>query len=101
MMIDAFQPKGITKLAVDSIFMMPHLGVISTINEEAAWQVFDRDCLIRLGTVIAPVIVEKPGKTILRAKVEYPDRRVEEVDLRFGEILKLDLPLGVKAKVYL
>ena len=101
MMIDAFQPKGITRLAVDSIFMMPHLGVISTINEEAAWQVFDRDCLIRLGTVIAPVIVEKPGKTILRAKVEYPDRRVEEVDLRFGEILKLDLPLGVKAKVYL
>jgi len=101
MMIDAFQPKGMTKLAVDSIFMMPHLGVISTINEEAAWQVFDRDCLIRLGTVIAPVIVEKPGRTILRAKVEYPDRRVEEVDLRFGEILKLDLPLGVKAKVYL
>jgi len=101
MMIDAFQPKGITKLAVDSIFMMPHLGVISTINEEAAWQVFDRDCLVRLGTVIAPVIVEKPGKTILRAKVEYPDRRVEEVDLRFGEILKLNLPLGVKAKVYL
>jgi len=101
MMIDAFQPQGITKLAVDSIFMMPHLGVISTINEEAAWQVFDRDCLIRLGTVIAPVIVEKPGKTILRAKVEYPDKRVEEVDLRFGEILKLDLPLGVKAKVYL
>ncbi|MFZ8833000.1 MAG: glutamate mutase L [Candidatus Caldipriscus sp.] len=101
MMIDAFQPRGITKLAVDSIFMMPHLGVISTINEEAAWQVFDRDCLIRLGTVIAPVVVEKPGKTILRAKVEYPDKRVEEVDLRFSEILKLDLPLGVKAKVYL
>ena len=101
MMIDAFQPKGITKLAVDSIFMMPHLGVISTINEEAAWQVFDRDCLIRLGTVIAPVIVEKLGRTILKAKVEYPTKRVEEVDLRFGEILKLDLPLGVKAKVYL
>ncbi len=100
-MIDAFQPKGITRLAVDSIFMMPHLGVISTINEEAAWQVFDRDCLIRLGTVIAPVIVEKPGKVILRAKVEYPDRRTEYVDLKFGEILRLDLPLGVKAKVYL
>ncbi len=101
MMIDAFQPKGITRLAVDSIFMMPHLGVISTINEEAAWQVFDRDCLIRLGTVIAPVIVERPGKVILRARVEYPDKRSEYVDLKFGEILRLDLPLGVKAKVYL
>ncbi len=101
MMIDAFQPEGITKLAVDSIFMMPHLGVISTINEEAAWQVFDRDCLIRLGTVVAPVGIEKPGKTILRCRIEYPDGRQESLDLKFGEILKVDLPLGVKAKLYL
>src|SRR5690606_24664968 len=27
MMIDAFQVEGVTELAVDSIFMMPHLGV--------------------------------------------------------------------------
>ena len=33
MLIDAFQPEGITRLAVDSIFMMPHLGVLSTVNE--------------------------------------------------------------------
>ena len=26
MLIDAFQPEGVTRLAVDSIFMMPHLG---------------------------------------------------------------------------
>ena len=29
MMIDAFQPVGVTMLAVDSIFMMPQLGVLS------------------------------------------------------------------------
>ena len=28
MMIDAFQPEGVTELAVDSIFMMPQLGVL-------------------------------------------------------------------------
>ncbi len=101
MMIDAFQPEGITKLAVDSIFMMPHLGVISTINEEAAWEVFDRDCLIRLGTVIAPVAVEKPGKKILSAKIEYPDGSMEEVDLHFGEIIKIPLPYGKRARIFL
>ena len=29
-------------LSVDSIFMMPHLGVLSTINEQAATDVFVR-----------------------------------------------------------
>jgi hypothetical protein len=55
MLLDAYQPEGVTELAVDSIFMMPQLGVLSTVLPDAATQVFDRDCLIRLGTVIAPV----------------------------------------------
>ena len=55
MMIDAFQTEGITELAVDSIFMMPHLGVLSTVHPDAATEVFEKDCLIRLGTCIAPV----------------------------------------------
>jgi uncharacterized protein (TIGR01319 family) len=55
MMIDAFQVEGITELAVDSIFMMPHLGVLSTVHPAAATEVFEKDCLIRLGTCIAPV----------------------------------------------
>jgi uncharacterized protein (TIGR01319 family) len=35
MMIDAFQPEGITQLAVDSIFMMPQLGVLANIDKES------------------------------------------------------------------
>lgn len=61
MMIDAFQVEGITELAVDSIFMMPHLGVLSTVHPEAATEVFLKDCLIRLGTCIAPVGEPKRG----------------------------------------
>ena len=34
MLIDAFQPQGFTRLAVDSIFMMPHLGVLTSVNEQ-------------------------------------------------------------------
>jgi uncharacterized protein (TIGR01319 family) len=33
MMVDAYEPLGFTDLAVDSIFMMPHLGVLSTVDE--------------------------------------------------------------------
>ena len=61
MMLDAFEPEGVTHLAVDSIFMMPQLGVLAQVNQEAATQVFERDCLIHLGSCIAPVGVAKPG----------------------------------------
>jgi len=42
MMIDAFLPEGITMLTVDSIFMMPQLGVLSTVHEKAATEVSKR-----------------------------------------------------------
>ena len=54
MLIDAFQPEGITQLAVDSIFMMPHLGVLAAVDEKAATEVFERDCILYLGTCVAP-----------------------------------------------
>jgi hypothetical protein len=54
MLLDAFQPEGVTELAVDSIFMMPQLGVLSTVLPEAASEVFERDCLIALGTAVSP-----------------------------------------------
>ena len=58
MMLDAFQPEGVTRLAVDSIFMMPQLGVLSALDEAAALEVFDRDCLIPLGSAVSP----SPGR---------------------------------------
>src|SRR5262249_23972398 len=55
MMVDAYEPVGVTTLSVDSIFMMPHLGVLSTVNEKAATDVFVRDCMVYLGPCVAPV----------------------------------------------
>ncbi len=49
MLIDAFLPEGVTRLAVDSIFMMPQLGVLAEVHEKAATEVFEKDCLIHLG----------------------------------------------------
>ncbi len=62
MMMDAYEPLGFTLLTVDSIFMMPQLGILSTVHPEAATQVFERDCLIYLGTCVAPVGTGKPGE---------------------------------------
>jgi len=54
MLIDSFEPEGFTELAKDSIFMMPHLGVLASVHPDAAMEVFEKDCLVYLGTCVAP-----------------------------------------------
>lgn len=79
MMIDAYAPEGVTEMAVDSIFMMPHLGVLSTVNEHAATEVFDRDCIVYLGTVVAPVGQPQAGRPVLEVDMTLPDgKRIKE-----------------------
>jgi hypothetical protein len=97
MMIDAFEPEGFTLLTVDSIFMMPHLGVLSVVHEEAATQVFEKDCLVYLGTCIAPVGLEKEGIKILEAKVVDHQNKEYDITLNFGDIIIL--PINGEATV--
>ncbi|MCF7796962.1 MAG: glutamate mutase L [Lentisphaeria bacterium] len=100
MMIDAFMPEGITQLAVDSIFMMPQLGVLANVDkpdirksaEQAALEVFEKDCLIRLGTCIAPVGKMKAGKPALVIKLTLPDGRTVEKELMPGTLEVIEAP---------
>jgi len=88
MMIDAFGVEGVTELAVDSIFMMPHLGVLSTVHPAAAIEVFEKDCLVRLGTCIAPVAVGKGHGTLCTVSYQGASHTISRGDLVL-------LPLGV------
>lgn len=103
MMLDAFQPEGITKLAVDSIFMMPQLGILSTVLPEAAAQVFDRDCLVRLGTSIAPKAVRTSSKdeggVLADVSLTWPDGTVTEETIVSGEIRIVELGEGQRVQV--
>jgi uncharacterized protein (TIGR01319 family) len=95
---DAFQPEGVTKLFQDSVFMMPHLGVLSTVYADAAWNIFDKDCLVRLGTVIAPVGIGKDGEEILRIDMTKPNGEHYSKKYRFGEIDVVPLKEGQEAQ---
>ena len=88
---DAWQPEGVTKMFQDSVFMMPHLGVLSTVYREAAWNVFDKDCLVRLGTVIAPSGTAEPGEAVMTVELTMPDGEVVEEELKLGEIRRIRL----------
>jgi hypothetical protein len=92
MMIDAFEPQGVTKLAVDSIFMMPQLGVLASVMPDAAMEVFRRDCLIPLGTVIAPVGKSREGDVVLEWEIGQ-----ESGKLRAGELRCVPLAAGQTA----
>src|SRR5205807_8923601 len=94
MMMDAYQPEGVTLLTVDSIFMMPQLGILSTVHPEAATQVFERDCMIRLGSVVAPVGLAAEGEEIGSLTLEG-----EVLPLRFGTLERRELPPGEKRPV--
>ena len=100
-LIDAFQPEGVTKIYQDSVFMMPHLGVLSTAFPEIAWNVFDKDCLVRVGTCIAPAGMGTQDETVLDVNIELPDGNTFEKEIAYGEIIKVPLEERKEAKAIL
>jgi uncharacterized protein (TIGR01319 family) len=98
MMIDAFLPEGLTQLAVDSIFMAPQLGVLSTVHEQAATEVFERDCLIRLGAVLAPIGTAKPGQPCVTVDVRSGGTPVNR-RVPFGEMALLPIPAEGEVRI--
>lgn len=88
---DAWQPEGVTKMFQDSVFMMPHLGVLSTVYRDAAWNIFDKDCLVRLGTTIAPAGTANMGEPVMKVVMEMDDGNTLEEDLSFGEVKLIPL----------
>jgi len=98
MLIDAFEPEGVTRLAVDSIFMMPHLGVLAEVHEQAAAEVFERDCLINLGTCVACSGRPKAGSKCLEYRLTAGGR-TREGTVAGGEMALEPLEVGQNAKV--
>ncbi len=103
MMLDAFVPEGVTELAVDSIFMMPQLGVLAEVENDsakkAATDVFINDCMIYLGTAVAAVGEAKPGARCMKIEVTLPGGARESFELPFGTIRRVPLEIGAVAAV--
>lgn len=96
MMMDAYAPEGVTMLTVDSIFMMPHLGVLSEHVYQAAKEVFEYDCIVKCGHCIAPVGLAKTGEPCVRITGAGVDEAVAFGDVKVipcgrGEFLDLTI----------
>ncbi len=100
MLIDGFLPEGVTRLAQDSVFMMPHLGVLSTVHPKAAMEIFEKDCLVRIGVCIAPRgVAEKGRESVMEVTLRMPDNSVLKESVQFGSIKKIPLGEGERAEL--
>ncbi|MEE9129154.1 MAG: glutamate mutase L [Phycisphaerales bacterium] len=98
LLIDAFEPEGFTTLAKDSIFMMPHLGVLAQVHPQASLEVFTRDCLVYLGTCVAVKGLGKPDRPCFEYEITGETLN-ESGTINFGDIKLLPLGMDETAQV--
>lgn len=90
-LVDAFQPMGFTYVMQDSVFMIPHLGVLSKLYKEIALEIFEKECLVPLGTVVAGKGVGSVGEKIADIRVTFSNGEKRDIELRFGEIIRINV----------
>ena len=100
-LLDGLEPVGVSTLALDQNGTLNMLGSIAAVEPRAAVQLAQHDTFLNLGTVIAPVGQDEPGKTAIKIKVTFADETVEEREVLFGTLDLIDLPAGQKAKAEL
>ncbi len=98
LLVDAFEPEGVTALAKDSIFMMPHLGVLAAVHPQAAVEVFERDCLIYLGTCVAAKGNGKEGKPCFTYSIKGETLN-QSGEMAYGDLTLLPLGADERATI--
>jgi hypothetical protein len=92
LLLDALQPAaegiGSVELAVDTTMLIPALGNLARHNLAAASYIFDRDCLVWLGTAIVVQGDAQPGdsRTAVSVTVERKPGATETVEVPHGSI---------------
>ena len=96
MLMDALQPTGVSRLALDWANLLPGLTGLAQLDPWAAVDVFDRDTLLELGALIAPGGLAKAGVEAVKARLVVQGETRAEVSVPAGSIRRL--PLGVNER---
>jgi uncharacterized protein (TIGR01319 family) len=96
-LVDGCRPQGLTALAVDSVFVLPHLGALREVAPEAAGAVLQSDAVVPLGACLAPVTGEFPpdGRDLATVSLTSPDGgAARTATLRAGAVTHVPLSEG-------
>jgi hypothetical protein len=97
MVLDALQPIGISTLVLDSYGLAPALGNVAAVKPLAAVEALDAGGFTNLATVVTPVGETEPGVTALEVKVSYANGSALEMEVNYGDLEVLPLPIDQEA----
>ncbi len=99
LLLDAFQPVGVTRLQADPHALIPALGALAYIIPEAVVQVLDGRNLEDLGIAISLSGTPRKGRAACRVRVTDERGEVNTYNVMGGTIFSIPLALGVAANV--
>ncbi len=99
--LDALQPVGVGSLILDPHSLLPILGAAAAALPLATVQALDSGSFVSLGTVVAPIGHGRPGRPVVRLRLEREAGETTEGVLRFGQLSVLPLRQGEFAKLTL
>ena len=76
---------------------MPHLGVLAQVHDKAALEVFEKDCLVYLGTCVSAKGVGKHGKPCFKYSIS--GGATDSGELNVGDLKLVPLGVGETANV--
>ena len=100
--LDAIQPTGFQQIILDKNNLLTLLGSSMKINPDlAAQMILDPIAFSNLGFVASPVSTARAGTPILRVRIAYETGHENTIIFKKGNIYKIPLPVGQKAKILL
>jgi hypothetical protein len=99
--LDSLQPTGVATLILDPHNLTPALGVAAGVVPLATVQALDSGSYVSLGTVVAPVGGGRPGRPMLRLRLDREGGDSMEGQLRYGQLTVLPLRQGEFGKLTL
>ena len=100
-LLNALQPTGVTTIALDRNNLASMLGAAAGRNQYLAVQSLDATNFYNLGTIISPVGQANPGTPVLHVRMSLPGGHETALDVKFGSLEVLPLPIGQTATLRL
>lgn len=101
MILNGLQPTGVTTIALDRNNLAAALGAAAGVTPLLTIQSLDAANFVNLCTVITPIGRAAPGTPILRVRLSGDNALASEVEVQYGTLTKIGLPMGQTGTLHL
>jgi uncharacterized protein (TIGR01319 family) len=99
LMLDSFQPEGITNLQIDPHGLIPVLGALASVKPEAVVQILDSTSLENLGISVSLSGQPRVGRPALKVRIRTENGESIEKQVEGGSLWIYPLASGESAEV--